>query len=402
MLLVGAASILQVYTSKRRRIAVCCQANTWLRKRGLYPAGKRLETSGKLSVASTDLSKRRFNVVAGEVQTFADMCRWVAWERLVFCKNFMTVTPALHPCAQDHPLFAHGHSLHGYWRTYCLPLEVTKDGSICIASRRTSLKRMWTRADVAHVHAISGAVYMLMGLIYLLAAVGADLSISRGSVDSQRLPTEVAVVSLGIGAVNAVSGMQPALLSHSLADFKRAMGLGRGGNLRSGGFINTCLFWCILAYQSIRVLPWFPTALQALDPLVGVASILAMAHSRLILDGFVQEKKLHQSDVSEIWVPGLLNFPVTLHLIFHGQAWIEQLSSRCPHWPDAFFTSNYALAWSSSAVTFVLSLFERGVVSRDQQRLLIVCVPLAALVVILLEVSILEPSEQRAMMTGFC
>lgn len=376
-------------------------SNGWLRVRDAYVPGTEVLPPGSMPANQGAVVGLRFNTVAHKVQTFAEMHWWAGWEKDKLSRNLMTFAPQAHPDARRHPLFMRGQTLQKFWTSYCKPIAIAADGSVHITAGTVPLTRLWTSADAGHIHALSGAVYMLMGLAYMCDLVASDLAVLRGAVGVHSLPVEWAFLSLACGAVNALSGMQPALLSRSLGDFLQAMGFGQHGSLKSGGFVNGCLFWILLAYQSLRPLPCFPAGFQLLDPVVAVMTILTTLHSKFILDGFVDANKLHSTDVSKLFVPGILNWPVSLHLFFEGQKWVDLLSQHCASWPEVFFTSNYALAWASSAVMFSLSLFERGVITKQMQLSLIVCIPLAAVVVILLQVAVLAPEDGWTMLTGF-
>ena len=53
-----------------------------------------------------------------------------------------------------------------------------------------NLQRMWTKADAMHLHALSGAVYMLLGGLVLLDVAAVDLMTLNGLQAQQLLPSE--------------------------------------------------------------------------------------------------------------------------------------------------------------------------------------------------------------------
>lgn len=267
-----------------------------------------------------------------------------------------------------------------------------------------NFKRMRTKADQWHLHSHSATLFMFIGLAYLFDVAVHDLS--GGSWWSQHVPTEAAVLALAFGAVSAASGLQPALLAaggeRPLASLEEALGVGPRGNLKSGGFVNTGVFYFILAYQGLRalVLPaaaagavWSPIlapATAVLDPFFGLLGFAATGHTAYILNGWVEKGALHRVDV--LMVPPLLNLPVSLHLIMGGQLWMEQMAAQYPAFPEVFFAANFALAWSLSLVTFFLSLHERKVLSVEARSALMLVMPVLVFPSILFRVAHLLPS----------
>mmetsp|Transcript_83951 Transcript_83951/g.271286 ORF Transcript_83951/g.271286 Transcript_83951/m.271286 type:complete len:434 (-) Transcript_83951:164-1465(-) len=248
---------------------------------------------------------------------------------------------------------------------------VTPRSSGGTVSLNLAVQRMWTRADYLHVHAISGIIHTGIGLIYILDVLVADLATLSGTPTSTQLPFDIVLFSMLAGAANAVSGLQVTLMPRPFKDVWQLLGFGEDGNLKSAGFVNTAVFYFILSYQSLRVLPSYPEFLQPLDPAFAFASLLALVHAIFIINSWVG-KGLSQGFALGISLPLLLNVPVSYHLLLGGQAWVENLSTVYPGWPDLFFSANYALAWAGSFVTLVLSLYERKVTDLNGRLLLTV------------------------------
>jgi len=283
-----------------------------------------------------------------------------------------------------------------HWDNVCKPVALGEAPPVppqvewwrgVTASR--SLKHMWSAADAGHIHAISGIAYTVIGAIYLLDVFGHDVAALAGEPAEMHFSRELAVGSLALGAFNAASGMQPALLARSVQDLPQILGLGPNGNLKSGGFVNTCVFFFILAYQSLRVLPSFPAVLAPMDHLVGLVTLAAIWHTMQILDGWVRKDTMHRVD--SLLVPSYLNLPVALHLLLQGPSWLEQLTAAYPGFPEVFFTANYALAWSLSMVTFLVSLKERKVISEEIRNFLMLSFPALVFIVIPVRVALLVP-----------
>merc|ERR1719161_1734828 len=103
-------------------------------------------------------------------------------------------------------------------------------------------------------------------------------------------------------------------------------------------------------------------------------------HAIAVIFGWV-ERGLSRELAFGISAPLMLNLPVSLHLIFEGQGWVERLSAVYPGWPAVFFTANYALAWAGSMVTFVLSVYERKVCTLEQRAIFTVLMGLVTFIV---------------------
>jgi len=236
-----------------------------------------------------------------------------------------------------------------------------------------SLRSMWSAADTWHVHGLSGAAYLVLGAVFILDVWVGDMLTQGGG---EWVPQELALFALALGVLNALSGLQPRLLLGSPGDLARSLGFGPDGCAKSGGFVNASVFFMVLAYQSVRALPGFPSGLALLDPVVGLVSVLSIAHTAFIFDSWVRSGAIHRVDA--LVLPNLLNLPVAWQLLTSGGTFVEQLSAQHPGWPELFFFANFVLAWALSAVTFILSLHERRVVSQGLRGALMLVLPLLA------------------------
>mmetsp|Transcript_62574 Transcript_62574/g.116378 ORF Transcript_62574/g.116378 Transcript_62574/m.116378 type:complete len:385 (-) Transcript_62574:129-1283(-) len=239
-----------------------------------------------------------------------------------------------------------------------------------------SIKRMRSTADSGHIHAMTGGVYMLIGLIYLInICVGSFIALN-GFAWPLAVPDWALLGSMFVGVASSATGLQPGLLANPRGDLMSTLGLGSDANLKSGGFINAAVFHLILTYQGLRVLPFFPSLLTIFDPVVATVTLLAMVHTAVLLRGWVTNGSMHVVDT--LLLPPLMNLPVTINLLFYGQSWIDSLASQHPGWPTLFFLANYLLAWATSTVSFVLSLHERRVISLELRGVLLLGIPLWA------------------------
>eukprot|EP00931_Biecheleriopsis_adriatica_P062617 TRINITY_DN37780_c0_g1_i1.p1 TRINITY_DN37780_c0_g1~~TRINITY_DN37780_c0_g1_i1.p1 ORF type:complete len:593 (+),score=99.41 TRINITY_DN37780_c0_g1_i1:65-1843(+) len=339
-------------------------------------AGLRAEQQRRARVAresTPDASERRFNPWDGKVYTLAQLEK------------------ALRIYSRAE--------IHQHWKERCRPVASSsgvegvtgaEESPQVVAWRKVwkvkSLERMWTSADIGHLHAISGALYAFAGATFLLDIAVYDLAILNGHTWSRLLPLEVGLGCLALGAINAVSGLQPRLLSRTPADLMRSLGVSQDGDLKSGGFVNASGFYLVLAYQCLRgVAP----DLAPLDGAVGLVTVLLILHQAFILNAWVGTGKLHRVDA--LLVPGVFNLPMTLHLLTGGQAWMEQLSARYPAWPELCFSGNFALAWSCAMVTFILSLYERRVISLEMRGLLMMLLPVVVFATVLMQTAVLVP-----------
>lgn len=267
----------------------------------------------------------------------------------------------------------------------------------------TAIRRMWTRADAWHVHAISGGVHTLIGFFYLLDIMIGDVVRLNGGQWSEHVPFDLVLASMIFGAINAVSGLQPSLLPRPTQTLAQLLGFGEDGNLQAAGFVNTAGFYFFLTYQSLRVLPEYPSWLQPFDPLLSATAFVSIFHAIFLINSWVSRGKLSREFAIGMSAPLLLNVPVSLHLILQGQWWVEALSTAYPGWPEVFFSANYALAWAGSMVTLVLSLYERKVCDLQQRALLTVFLGLITFTVIPLRAALLVPQwfqgDQMVMLT---
>mmetsp|Transcript_52399 Transcript_52399/g.125166 ORF Transcript_52399/g.125166 Transcript_52399/m.125166 type:complete len:430 (-) Transcript_52399:161-1450(-) len=241
-----------------------------------------------------------------------------------------------------------------------------------------SLKRMRSPADAAHIHAMTGGIYLLAGFLYLTNIFIASFVALNGGIWESAFPQELLLASIGCGVMNSLSGLQPGLLANRGQDLASSLGLGPDANLKSGGFINATVFHLVLTYQGLRVLPMFfaPVVTLVLDPVVAAVSLLATIHTAVLLQGWVSRGSMHLVDT--LLLPPLMNLPASLHLAFYGQQWLDEMAAQHQGWEALFFDANFLLAWALAAVTFILSLYERRVISLGLRGVLLLALPMWA------------------------
>lgn len=253
-----------------------------------------------------------------------------------------------------------------------------------------AVRRMWTAADKAHIHAITGTIHISIGLVYIIDVIAGDVATLNGMKWTPHVSLDVLLISMLFGAANAVSGLQRSLLPKPFKDLVECLGFGEKPNYKSAGFINTAVFYFILSYQSLRVLPDYPVWMMPLDPVIAFGTLVAVWHSIYIINSYVGQG-LSQGLAFGISAPLLLNVPVALHLLFQGESWVQSLGAAYPGWPEVFFGANYALAWAGSMVTFVLSLYERRVVTLTERLILILLMGLITAIFVPLRAYVLVP-----------
>lgn len=298
-----------------------------------------------------------------------------------------------------------------HWHNQCRPLAMQSDGAAAVAEEAPqvkawrqmwtfgSLSAVWTSADMGHIHAVTGAAYMLLGAIVLADFAMHDMAVLGGEQGVSLMPQELAYLALFLGVANALSGLQPRLLNPA-GGVAEGLGLGsKTSSTRSGGFANCSAFFLVLAYQCVRALPSFPDALTILDPVVALTSVLTMLHTAFILDSWIKKGSIHRIDA--LLLPNILNLPVAWQLLTSGGVFVEKIAAAHPGWPEFFFSANFTLAWALSAVTFVLSLAERKVLSREVKGLLMLCLPFATVAAVLpLRTMVLIPEWMQTDMFG--
>lgn len=348
-----------------------------LTQRAVEGLQKELRRRATVQSTAANPNERRFNPWDGKIYTF---------EELEKCLNRADLTLA---------------EIQEHWAHRCRPIA-QKEGAaiggpeIPVASepqveawqkmwKVQSVHRMWTSSDVAHVHALSGAVYLALGAAVLLDTSMSDIMNLNGHSWAPLLPVEVKFAALLAGILNALSGLQPSLLG-SRSDVLKLLGFGDKGDVKTGGFLNAAAFYLVLAYQTARaVLP----ELAILDPVMGGLSLLLVAHQAFILNCWVQSGQMHRVDA--FLVPGIFNLPVSLHLLVGSQAWWQELCNRYDAWPEFFFSGNFAVAWACAMVTLVLSLYERRVISLELRSLVMLTFPALVFTTVFLRASVLLP-----------
>lgn len=340
--------------------------------------GLQREQRRRATVQSTaeNPNERRFNPWDGKVYTYQELEK---------CLERADLTTA---------------EIQEHWAHRCRPVAEQAEGAAIGGPEITepqveawqkvwklqSLQRMWTPADLAHVHAISGGAYMALGGAALLDTAVSDVMTLNGSSWAPSLPLEVHYLALFFGVLNALSGLQPSLLGPR-RELSKLLGFGRQGDVKSGGFLNAAGFYLVLAYQTLRaVMP----ELALFDPIVGFITMTLVCHQAYILNRWVASGQMHRVDA--FLVPGIFNLPVSLHLAGgSSQVWWENLCSQYAAWPEFFFSGNFAIAWACAMVTLVLSLGERRVISLELRSMLMLALPALVFSTVFLRASVLLP-----------
>ncbi|CAN0040467.1 unnamed protein product [Ectocarpus sp. 4 AP-2014] len=225
-------------------------------------------------------------------------------------------------------------------------------------------RRMITKEDWMHLHASSGALYIVGGSLYLLGVIGMELFTGTPQLDTtSALPLCV----LGFGAVNTFSSIPMA-------------------NTRSWVLSGLCLSTMQL-WNAWYVSGAYPASLAPADPWLAAANlsllviacveaeeqILAEKRQREILarKGRRRTGKIHTRGDDHVEGDAMNRAGSYGSLIFNtphlyatlvGSGWVERLGEAFPDSPALLFHAYVALATSTSIAFLAPTLYQRRLI----------------------------------------
>jgi len=257
----------------------------------------------------------------------------------------------------------------------------------------TVRRRLWTRADFMHIHAVSGAYFLFLGIPWLLYShVVNALDTSVPMQTSSWFLTSLLLA----GLVNALSAVPMSRFSsNKMLDLKdlKATGFTFGGT----GLTCMCLY---IAW-------WFsgdyPTALRAFDIPIwlfwGLICAGTTANWEIMLQqnfeanerksgkfAKVSKKEMNQKAILyrlASW-PNLTQLTFMYSIPFGGLAWLQQCQAQWPMQNTPMYHYGIASAMGYALSMFSETLRDRKLVTLEQDLLILIigfCFPMVSVVI---------------------
>ncbi|TFJ83626.1 hypothetical protein NSK_004730 [Nannochloropsis salina CCMP1776] len=263
-------------------------------------------------------------------------------------------------------------------------------------------RRLWTKADYLHSHAVSGAAFMVLGALYVLFFVGDQ--VFGGSALAQAERGVVGWVPLAImwtGVVNCIS---------CLPMSKFRAGPQGGYDTKGAGFKGLGIGMTMLGIWTAYFFSGhYPSWMAPVDPLLALGFLAVIVHgivnSEVALAKELEEKAPAMSPEG-VWsstpsspasspdaslteretrteivlnhrvasYPNLLHLPVLYNVILGGQPWLQQVVAKFPLEPTLLFHASFGIAVANSIVFLGATLKDRKLMTLRQWLLLQVVV----------------------------
>ena len=211
-------------------------------------------------------------------------------------------------------------------------------------------KRLWTRADFMHVHAVSGAYFMLVGFLWLLQTLTGDPSTS-----SLALNSPLFFSLLIVGLVNSFSAIPMARFSSNVLFDVRD--LKANGFIYGGAGLTTMCLWMSWWFSGT-----YPSALHMIDRPLFTLWVLLCVGTSINWEAMlaVNLEKTEQSERKKTiaLLYRIASWPNLSQLLFvanpciGGVPWLEQVLEQYPS--QATVLCHYGI---SSALCYSLSMF---------------------------------------------
>jgi hypothetical protein len=267
-------------------------------------------------------------------------------------------------------------------------------------------RRLWTKADYLHSHAISGTAFMVIGTFYVLYFLSDQLFNSAHLALSEN--GTIGWVPLAImwtGVINCVSCLP-------MSKFSKGEGKGAGYDTKGAGFKGLGIGMTMLGIWTAYFFSGhYPQAVAPLDP------ILALGFLAVIIHGIVNSEVALSKELAEkapmmtadgVWkgtttatggvdvgasppteketrmeiilnhrvasYPNLLHLPVLYNIIVGGQEWMYKVIEKFPLEPTLLFHASFGIAVANSIVFLGATLKDRKLMTLRQWLLLQVVV----------------------------
>jgi len=232
-------------------------------------------------------------------------------------------------------------------------------------------RRMWTRRDWAHLHAISGVLYLFPGLAWV-AYMWYQQALYGGAALMEPGPISFAILFAGV--VNCVTSLPMAYLKPSnvegadiVGDAFRSLGVGVTGN---------CIwlsFWFSGSY---------PNWLHVLDKPIGAVSLAAIFWGIWVAEASLTEtlKELDEIPLERRterkWdhiinhkigsYPNLFNVPCIANIMIGGTQWYSEVLTRFPQEHLLLFHGCFGLGCANSAIFLWATMYGRKLMTLRQ------------------------------------
>jgi len=285
-------------------------------------------------------------------------------------------------------------------------------------------RRLWTKADYLHSHAVSGTAFMVLGALYVVYFLGDELFAGGALAHAENgVVGWVPLAIMWTGVINCIS---------CLPMSKFRTGPSGGYDTKGAGFKGLGIGMTMLGIWTAYFFSGhYPTWMAPVDPVLAIGFLAVIIHgivnSEVALAKELEEKapamtpegvwKSSPSDEADPTAaaaaaaaagvaieketrteiilnhrvasyPNLLHLPVLYNIILGGQPWLQQLLLKFPLEPTLLFHASFGIAVANSIVFLGATLKDRKLMTLRQWLLLQVVV-LTPFVTTVVDVSML-------------
>lgn len=272
-------------------------------------------------------------------------------------------------------------------------------------------RRLWTKADYLHSHAVSGTAFMVLGALYVLYFLGDELFAGAGLAHAENgVVGWVPLAIMWTGVINCIS---------CLPMSKFRTGTSGGYDTKGAGFKGLGIGMTMLGIWTAYFFSGhYPAWMAPVDPVLAIGFLAVIIHgivnSEVALAKELEEKApamtpegvwksspsssdetdptaaaaatqqqlaVERETRTEIILnhrvasyPNLLHLPVLYNIILGGQDWLQQLLLKFPLEPTLLFHASFGIAVANSIVFLGATLKDRRLMTLRQWLLLQVVV----------------------------